>query len=254
MGLAKSVLRAKLQVAFTVVELLVVVAIIGILAAALLPAFKKTLASSQQTTCAGNLRQLIAGWQLYCTDHNGNSFRYDWANVDNMRYPYWAGQVAQYLGDDVNKKLFLCPTASKPAPQGGMGSSIEAWAEPYASEVFTSSYGLNAYWYSNLADMFPGDPDLVNVIGNVNRASFSTPVFADSAWVDNQWSAPVPADFVKGLRWVVARHRNKGINMAFSDGSVRFATIGEYYRDFRMHANDVVPHLDRYEKVPPQYR
>jgi prepilin-type processing-associated H-X9-DG protein len=236
------------------VELLVVVAVIGILAAVILPALRKTLTSGQQTACTGNLRSLIAGWQLYCADHNGNSFRYDWANVDYMRYPYWAGQMAQYLGDDNTKKVFLCPTANKPNPQGGVGSSTQAWSEPHAGELFASSYGLNAYWYSNLAEMFPGDPDLVDVIGNVNRATFPTPVIADSAWVDNQWMAPVPSDFVKGTRWAIARHRNKGINMAFSDGSVRFATMGEYYRDYRMHANDVVPHLDRYEKVPPQYR
>lgn len=242
------------NVAFSLVELLVVVAIIGVLAAALMPAFKRLEASGQESVCTGNLRQIIAGWQLYCGDHNGNSFLYRWENIPSIRQPYWMGQVIPYLNEDGRRKVLLCPTAMTASSQGGIGSSTKAWTELYAGQVFESSYGLNAYWYSDLAKAYPDDPDVKDAIGNITRATFTTPVFADSAWVDNQWSAPVPSDFEQGVRWVIARHRNKGINMAFSDGSVRFASIGEYYRDYRMYADDVVPHLDRYEQVPAQYR
>lgn len=240
--------------AFTLLELLVVILITAVLAAFLFPTINKTLKSGQQAACMANLRQLATGWQLYCNDNDGDSFRYDWGNLPNMRLPYWAGQIQPYLGNGDDAKIFLCPTAPKPTATGGVGTSVNAWSEPHAGQVFASSYGLSAYWYSNLDEVFPGDPDLKDVIGNIRRAPFVTPVFADSAWVDNMWAAPVPGDFVTGLRWVIARHQKKGINIAFSDGSVRFVTIGEYYRDIRMHKNDVVPHLDRYNQVPPQYR
>jgi prepilin-type N-terminal cleavage/methylation domain-containing protein len=43
---------------FTLVELLAVIAVIGVLAALLLPAVNRAKASAQRTTCASNLRQI----------------------------------------------------------------------------------------------------------------------------------------------------------------------------------------------------
>ena len=51
--------------AFTLVELLVVMAIIALLAALLLPALSSAKASAKQTSCLGNLRQLEAAFQMY---------------------------------------------------------------------------------------------------------------------------------------------------------------------------------------------
>jgi type II secretory pathway pseudopilin PulG len=51
------------------VELLVVIAVIGILAGLLLPALSRAKASAQRTACASNLRQIGLSWQLYLADH-----------------------------------------------------------------------------------------------------------------------------------------------------------------------------------------
>jgi prepilin-type N-terminal cleavage/methylation domain-containing protein len=55
--------------AFTLVELLVVIGVIGVLIGLLLPALSKARASSQTAACLGNLRQIMTAFQLYAYDN-----------------------------------------------------------------------------------------------------------------------------------------------------------------------------------------
>ncbi len=59
------------EAAFTLVELLVVAAIIALLAALLLPALSHAKASARSAQCKSNLRQTSLAETLYVGDNNG---------------------------------------------------------------------------------------------------------------------------------------------------------------------------------------
>lgn len=59
--------------AFTLIELLIVIAIIAILAALMFPVFSRAKQRAQGIQCVSNLRQMTTAWQVY-TDENNNHY------------------------------------------------------------------------------------------------------------------------------------------------------------------------------------
>lgn len=78
------------QRGFTLVELLVVMAIIAILASLLLPTLSRAKTTAQRAKCTSNLRQLGLAGRMYWDDNDDQCFRYrgDFTNNGDL---YWFG-------------------------------------------------------------------------------------------------------------------------------------------------------------------
>ena len=125
--------RFNIRAAFTLVELLVVVAILSLLASLLLPGLARAQAKRKAVYCFNNLRQLGIALQIYAGDHD-DSLPYNmgtdgthrtvaakgflnWANnvmtweldSENTNAFYLkAGGLGPYVGS--NHRLFKCPS------------------------------------------------------------------------------------------------------------------------------------------------
>lgn len=111
--------RGHAQLAFTLVELLTVVAIIGILAAILIPAVGRIKERARTMQCLSNLRQIGIACLSYTSEHKG--LLPVWGNSPltpaNEKGANWQQKITPYIGlDQVStRSRFRCPTANEPA-------------------------------------------------------------------------------------------------------------------------------------------
>ena len=87
--------RAKNKKGFTLVELLIVIVILGILAAIVIARFAGASRESKEANLKGNLRTIRAAVETYKANSKSNSYP---ADFDQL----WVGSV-----DDVDSKTFL---------------------------------------------------------------------------------------------------------------------------------------------------
>ena len=103
-----------LSTAFTLVELLVVISIIGLLAGLAVPAISGGLKSAKAGACLSNLHQIGIATMAYAAD---NSFKLPDAGASS---PEWATTLASFIstGTKSKKSIFVCPGCDKPVEDG----------------------------------------------------------------------------------------------------------------------------------------
>lgn len=94
---------------FTLIELLTVIAIIGILAAIIVPTVGKVRQTARTSACASNLRQLSLAALMYAGDNNGRLIDLQFGTES----VYWFRQLYPYLKSDALNRstpIFQCPS------------------------------------------------------------------------------------------------------------------------------------------------
>ena len=105
------------QKSFTLIELLIVIAIISILAAMLLPALSQSREKAKTIKCASNLRQLGQAIEMYTNDWDDYLMPYK-TNVDAD----WYLPLAPYTDDVTASKLrYSCPSTAPGDTYGQIG-------------------------------------------------------------------------------------------------------------------------------------
>ena len=221
--------------AFTLVELLVVIAVIAILSAMLLPVLAKGRLSAQRAACESNLRQLGVATELYWDDNSGNSFYYHIGNMENNGVAgalWWFGWLAN--GTDGQRAFdlscgffypYLNSTDVRLCPLLNRATNPQFY--PKGTDVIFS-YACNPYLF--VATNQP--PVIVNRI----KHSPETALFADSASVDNflqpeaelkEWYyLDLQTNYSSANNYPNAhfRHSQKA-NVTFADGHVGLETM-----------------------------
>ena len=106
------------QAAFTLVELLVVAAIVGILAALLMTSLTRAKRRAQQTQCANNVRQLGLAIQEFRTANHTYPPTYkdgEGAWVAFVEREMNGHQQSLDAGQVFHKGVWLCPSTYRPA-------------------------------------------------------------------------------------------------------------------------------------------
>jgi len=212
--------------AFTLVELLVIIALLGVLFSMIAPAMAKALGKAREVYCLNNLRNLSVAQTLFSHDHDDhltphaiNRVPSQNAIIPNSKMTLWPDLLESYAGD---RRVFRCPCMKCDLEQGmGFGMNLGVAGKfivasesqtPHASQV--TSPALAIYF----ADAAFITPETMGRPMSEWQEDASRPL--------GSWTIRTPAD--RFWNWlptrVIPRHGARS-NVGFVDGHVESRAI-----------------------------
>jgi prepilin-type N-terminal cleavage/methylation domain-containing protein len=205
------------QRAFTLVELLMTIAIIGILAALLLPVLSKAKNQAAKTTDIDNLKQIITAMHLYAGDDNdvlappnwdnGIGAMPGWLYKPDENSPVFNVKTGLLWPTLLHSNMYFCPMD---------GPNVPGFSDRPQQ---LSSYAMNGAVIGFNFDRYP--PERLSAMQPTDCAFWETDEKHPEYFNDG---ANWPAEGVSG------RHQNGGIQAAFG-GAVDYVRLDQWYAD-----------------------
>lgn len=143
--------------AFTLVEIMIVVAIIGVLAMIAIPAYLRARENSRRSACINNLRLIEDAKEQYAMEYgrrNGDPVN-STDPSDEAAFAVLVGAVTGYIKD-----FPLCPTGDPSRTRKALHSSDDYGVEAIGANPFCRLMGDDDDFTHELPDsLFPGDGD-----------------------------------------------------------------------------------------------
>ncbi len=169
---------------FSLIELLVTVAIIAILAGLLLPALSKVRSKGKAVSCMNNIKQLVTAFNIYCGDYGdflpsrsnsswNETFFNRLAGIPNETSSKMANTGSQ--GTYLSIKVFYCPEMPVQNLTGD-GADYDWWAR-------YTHYGVNDMLYHGLPVNAAGIPESrrITAIRNPSRKYLFADTFINTS-------------------------------------------------------------------------
>jgi prepilin-type N-terminal cleavage/methylation domain-containing protein len=200
---------------FSLLELLLVIAVIAILAALLLPALSRAKARAQQTVCVSNLHQIGLGIILYAEDSN-DAFPPS-TNRAPAAFTAYSQLMKSYVGLTGTKperaKLFSCPADTFYYPDRDPSEDSISESLYLQASHYYSSYGFNG---GNFLTGKPPTPRWPGIAGR-KLSSIKDPV---KTVLDMEFPSLLPYSWHKPTG---TSHSNNAQDVVgFVDGHVNF--------------------------------
>jgi len=215
--------------AFTLVELLVVMAIVAVLAAIAVPSIYGAVNNSRSAACLSNLRQIGVATKAYAADNN-----YKFPPAGTGGSPAWALALAPYATDPKSRtSMFVCPGCVVPV-QSATGNDIAVTYAMHGGLMPKGGQSLRLHMVPRPHEIILA-ADMCQNPGNKGWSPYSIenpPVFkgggrGGNAGVDMDAPISTVMDSDTGnTAWIRYRHNGRA-NVVMCDGHARSILKGQ---------------------------